>query len=91
MDNRAYEVRKTISIVIPALNERDGTAKTIEAVPERQLESMGYEVQILVVDNGSNDGTGELARRAEAEVVFEPRREIKGIIKKTGCRLFQHS
>ncbi len=65
---------KTISIVIPALNERDGIAKTIEAVPRSQLEKMGYEVQILVVDNGSADGTGELAREAGAEVVFEPRR-----------------
>ncbi|MBT9132904.1 MAG: Undecaprenyl-phosphate mannosyltransferase [Firmicutes bacterium] len=35
---------------------------------------MGYEVQILVVDNGSNDGTGELARKAGAEVLVEPRK-----------------
>ena len=73
MDNREWRM-KTISIVIPALNERDGIAKTIEAVPRSQLEKMGYEVQILVVDNGSADGTGELAREAGAEVVFEPRR-----------------
>ena len=65
---------KGISIVIPALNERDGIAKTIEAVPKQQLKRMGFKVQILVVDNGSNDGTGDLARRAGAEVVFEPRR-----------------
>ncbi len=65
---------KTVSIVIPALNERDGIEKTIEAIPKGELERMGYEVQILVVDNGSHDGTGELARQAGAEIVVEPRR-----------------
>ena len=64
---------KTISIVIPALNERDGIAKTIQAIPKAELESLGYEVQILVVDNGSTDGTGEVAKKAGAEVVFEPK------------------
>ena len=65
---------KTLSIVIPALNERDGIGKTIEAIPKGELERMGYKVEILVVDNGSNDGTPELARQAGAEVVIEPRR-----------------
>jgi len=63
-----------ISIVIPALNERDGITQTIQAIPKAELESMGYEVQIVVVDNGSNDGTGELAKMAGADVVYEPRR-----------------
>ena len=62
-----------LTVVIPARNEKDGIEKTIRAIPKGELERMGYEVQILVVDNGSNDGTGELARRAGAEVVFEPR------------------
>jgi hypothetical protein len=67
-------MKRVISIVIPALDERDGIAKTIEAVPKSQLEGMNCEVQIVVVDNGSADGTGELARRAGAEVVFESQR-----------------
>lgn len=65
---------KEISIVIPALNERDGIDKTIQAIPKAKLRDMGYEIQVVVVDNGSNDGTGELARKAGAEVVLEPRR-----------------
>jgi len=64
---------KTISVVIPARNEKDGIEKTIRSIPKDELEKMGYEVQILVVDNDSNDGTGELAKKAGAEVVFEPR------------------
>lgn len=65
---------KTISVVIPALNERDGIEKTIKTIPKGKLQRMSYEVQILVVDNGSDDGTGELARRAGAEVILELRR-----------------
>jgi len=64
---------KTISIVMPARNERDGIEQTIRAIPKDELEKMGYEVQILVVDNDSNDGTGELAKKAGAEIIFEPR------------------
>jgi len=65
---------KTISVVIPAWNERDGIEKTIRAIPKSELGSAGYEVQILVVDGGSDDGTAELAREAGAEVIIEPRR-----------------
>jgi Glycosyltransferases involved in cell wall biogenesis len=64
---------KTISIVIPARNEKDGIEGTVRAIPKDKLEKMGYEVQILVVDNGSNDGTGDLAKKAGAEVIFEPK------------------
>jgi len=65
---------KKVSIVIPALNEKDGIGSTIQTIPRRQLENSGYEVQILVVDNGSVDGTAELARAAGADVICEPRR-----------------
>jgi D,D-heptose 1,7-bisphosphate phosphatase len=65
---------KTISIVIPALNEKEAITNTIKAVARNRLEEMGYETQILVVDNGSTDGTGELAKEAGADVILEPRR-----------------
>lgn len=64
----------TVSVVIPALNERDGIIGTIKAIPVDELEKLGYGVQVVVVDNGSTDGTGDLARSAGAEVVYEPKR-----------------
>ncbi len=65
---------RALTIVIPALNEEKGISTTIAAVPIAELDRMGYQTQILVVDNGSTDGTAEQARRAGADVVFEPKR-----------------
>ena len=63
-----------ITVIIPALNENKGIAKTIKSVPKEELATRGHEVQILVVDNGSDDGTAEAALEAGAEVIHEPRR-----------------
>ena len=66
--------QKRLSIIIPALNEEKGIEQTIRAIPKEELERRDYEVQVLVVDNGSDDRTGELAREAGAEVIFDPKR-----------------
>jgi glycosyltransferase involved in cell wall biosynthesis len=63
-----------LSIVIPALHEREGIERTISSIPRTELEQMGYNVQVLVVNGDDSDGTGDLARRAGAEVIDEPRR-----------------
>jgi glycosyltransferase involved in cell wall biosynthesis len=62
-----------VSVVIPCLNE----AKSIETCVSASLEAIedgGYEGEVVVVDNGSTDGSGDLARAAGARVVEEPRR-----------------
>jgi len=62
---------KKISVVIPALNEEDGIGHVVSAIPKLELEELGYDVEILVVDNGSHDSTAELASKAGANVVTE--------------------
>ena len=62
-----------VSVVIPCLNEAETIAECV--VRARQvLEEAGLQGEVLVVDNGSTDGSGDLAREAGAEVVEEPRR-----------------
>ena len=63
---------RRLSVVIPALNERDNIEEVIRTVPSRLLGDLGYDVEILVVDNGSTDGTGDIARRCGALVVNQP-------------------
>lgn len=60
-----------VSAVIPALNEAGSVAGVVEGLRGQELLASG---EIIIVDNGSTDGTGEAARRAGARVVREERR-----------------
>ena len=60
-----------IVAIIPALDEAPSIAGVVETL--RGQESIALR-RIIVVDNGSSDGTGEIARRAGASVVREERR-----------------
>jgi len=62
-----------ISIIIPALNEEEAIEGVIRSIPKDELHSMGFDVQILVVDGNSHDRTRELASKAGADVIIEPR------------------
>jgi len=62
-----------VSVVIPCLNE----AETIEECVRRArtaIEAAGVTGEVVVADNGSDDGSAELAEAAGADVVHEPRR-----------------
>jgi glycosyltransferase involved in cell wall biosynthesis len=61
-----------VSVVIPALNERDNIEAVIGSIPVAELGQGGYDVEIVVVDNGSTYGTGDLARRCGALVITQP-------------------
>src|SRR5690606_10582202 len=60
-----------VSIVMPCLNERQ-TVETCVRKALGWLERSGHPGEVLVVDNGSTDGSPELAANAGARVVFEP-------------------
>lgn len=58
---------KRISVVIPALNEANAIASVIADIP-------GWVDEIVVADNGSSDGTPDIARAKGARIVYEPER-----------------
>ena len=62
-----------MSVVIPCLNEAETIAECVAQARE-VLEKNRIDGEVLVVDNGSTDGSGELARTAGATVIEEPRR-----------------
>ncbi|MDR7275604.1 glycosyltransferase family 2 protein [Catenuloplanes atrovinosus] len=62
----------TVSVIIPAYNEQQNIPQTIAAIPTERLRASGYDVEILVVDNASTDGTGEVAREHGARVLVQP-------------------
>lgn len=61
------------SVVVPAHNEADGLAATLEALQAQDVD-VAYEV--VVVDNASTDATASIARAYGVEVVGEPRRGV---------------
>ncbi|WBF08990.1 glycosyltransferase family 2 protein [Methanothermobacter thermautotrophicus] len=63
-----------ISVVIPALNEEGAVGETVRSVPVDELRDMGFDVEILVVDNASEDNTANEAMEAGARVVREDKR-----------------
>jgi len=58
-----------VSVVIPAFKE----VKTIRKVIRDLKSSSSYNMQIIVVDGYSNDGTEEIVKEEKAEFVTEPR------------------
>jgi glycosyltransferase involved in cell wall biosynthesis len=62
-----------VSVVIPCLNEADSIAPCVLAA-RRVLNEHGIDGEVIVVDNGSDDGSAALARHAGARVIDEPRR-----------------
>lgn len=66
----------TALIVIPVFNEQDTVGEVVAAA--------GTWAPVLVVDDGSRDGSAEVARRAGAEVIRHRRRLGKGQAIRTG-------
>ncbi len=60
--------RLRVAVVMPAYNEAEALPWVLAEIPRARAP------RIVVVDNGSNDGTGEIARLLGAEVVREERR-----------------
>jgi len=74
-----------ISVVIPAFEEECGIATVVREVRD----VLGPEAEILVVDDGSGDGTSRAAQAAGARVLSHPYNIGNGAAVKTGLRAAQ--
>lgn len=61
-------IARGYALIIPALNEAESIGELLKQIPRELFK------QVIVVDNGSKDATGQVARTAGAEVVVERRR-----------------
>lgn len=68
---------KKVAVVMPALNAERTLAGMVEAIPE------GWVDELIVVDDNSQDGTVELARKLGLDVVWHPHTAGYGANQKT--------
>jgi glycosyltransferase involved in cell wall biosynthesis len=71
-----------ISVVIPAYNEEQGISNVIAEIRE----SLRIEHEILIIDDGSEDKTGEIAADLGVRVIRHKRNRGYGAALKTGIR-----
>jgi glycosyltransferase involved in cell wall biosynthesis len=62
-----------VSVVIPCLNEEASIERCVSEALQA-LEGQGWDGEVIVADNGSDDHSAELAKQAGALVIHEPRR-----------------
>jgi len=62
-----------VTILMPSLNEEKAVSRTISDIPLEKLDRMGLEVEILLVDGKSSDGTVDAAKSSGARVINSER------------------
>lgn len=72
---------ESVTIVLPAFNEGDSIAQVVAA-----LKTSAPWHEVLVIDDGSTDGTGKAAHDAGARVVRHPYNKGNGAAVKTAIR-----
>jgi hypothetical protein len=77
-----------VGVLIPAYNEAESISQVLRQIPD---EVCGVETAVLVVDDGSRDGTGDVARAAGAVVARHAVNRGGGAALRTGYRLLADS
>src|SRR3954471_11122472 len=84
IDGHPEEFREMVGVLIPAYNEADSIAWVLDRIPESVC---GLETAVLVVDDGSRDGTAEVAAQHGAVVARHLINRGGGAALRTGYRL----
>ena len=87
-DGLMERFRDRVAVVVPAYNEEDNIGQVLPRIPASVC---GLETAVLVVDDGSRDRTGEIAREYGAAVARHATNLGGGAALRTGYRLMVDS
>jgi glycosyltransferase involved in cell wall biosynthesis len=75
-----------VSVVLPAFNEEEGITGTLDNL-HLHLQHSGLNYEVIIVNDGSTDGTGEMLRaRQDIRLIQHDRNRGYGAALKTGIR-----
>jgi glycosyltransferase involved in cell wall biosynthesis len=75
--------KQKITILIPCHNEEKGIAPVINGMPFEMLKTLGFDVEIIVIDNDSTDKTAKVVKQLDVTLIHEPKKG-KGNAMRTG-------
>ena len=75
-----------LSIVIPAYNEELFIGTLLDTILAVDTESLGFEKEIIVVNDGSKDGTADSVRRFSSVKLIDQQNQGKGAAVQRGIR-----
>jgi glycosyltransferase involved in cell wall biosynthesis len=88
-DASLEKLERAVSVIIPAFNEAGHVADEVREV-QRALKDTGWSYEILVVDDGSTDGTAEAAATTGVRVLRRARNRGYGATLKLGVEAARH-
>ena len=81
---------KRVMIMLPTLDEAQGLAQILPRIPVEQLSEKGWEIEILVIDGGSEDHSKEIAQSHGCTFMLQQGKG-KGAAMRLGFHLFLKS
>jgi len=77
------ERKPLVSVVIPAFNEEEAIADELREITT-VMDRSEYQYELIVIDDGSTDRTGEIAKASGATVIRHPVNKGSGASRRTG-------
>lgn len=77
-----------LSIIIPVYNEKNTILEILKKIETNNLTDLGFEKEIIIVDDGSTDGTLEILKGLEKnyKIIYHPKNQGKGAAIRTGLK-----